>query len=92
MINQPGIRPLSASSSLHNSVLACGSIRDREQVFPVSSRGQHSSPATKPIVPTGGNAVSSQRQGGRLNNAAEFAVAKVDELVNWARKVCDVCA
>ena len=97
LISQPGARSLSASSSLHPSVLSCGSIRNNEQVSPVglpSFRGQHSLPATKPTsdVPTGGKAVSPQRQGGRLNNAAEFAVAKVDELVNWARKVCELYA
>ena len=97
MISQPGIRSLSVSPSLHPSLLACGSVHGSEQVSPVNlppSRGQHSSPAAKPAsdAPTGGKAVSLQRQGGRLSNAAEFAVAKVDELVNWARKVCYVYA
>ena len=96
LISQPGFRSLSTSPSLHRSLLACGLLRGSEQASPVSlpcSRSQHSSPAIKPAsdLPTGGKAVSPRSQGGRLNNAAEFAVAKVDELVNWARKVCDVC-
>ena len=28
---------------------------------------------------------------GRLDNSAEFVVAKLDDLINWARKVCRVC-
>ena len=29
--------------------------------------------------------------GGRLNNAAEYAFTKLDDLVNWARRVSTYC-
>ena len=32
-------------------------------------------------------AAPATRGGGRLNNAAEFAVTKLDDLINWARTV-----
>ena len=47
-------------------------------------RGQQSSAAV--VVPKVGGA-KPVSGGGRLNNAAEFAVMKLDDLVNWGRRV-----
>ena len=47
-------------------------------------RGQQSSAAV--VVPKVGGA-KLVLGGGRLNNAAEFAVTKLDDLVNWGRRV-----
>ena len=54
-------------------------------------RGQQSSAAV--VVPKVGGAkpVSATGAGGRLNNAAEFAVTKLDDLVNWGRRVRKYC-
>ena len=56
-------------------------------------RGQQTSASPSPSS-SGGEEVSHGRHGdravagqGRLNNAAEFAVTKLDDLVNWGRKV-----
>lgn len=47
-------------------------------------RGQQSSAV---VVPKVGGAKPLSATGGRLNNAAEFAVTKLDDLVNWGRRV-----
>ena len=69
------------------SLPALGSVRGSEQATSlVPSRGQQSSAAVAPEV--GG--AKSASTGGRLSNAAEFALTKVDDIVNWARKVSTV--
>jgi hypothetical protein len=52
-----------------------------------SYRGQQSSAAV--VIPKVGGAkpVPAGGVGGKLNNAAEFAVTKLDDLVNWGRRV-----
>ena len=83
----PGVWPHSAALSTYTTqpfLPALGTVRGSEQATSlVPSRGQQSSAAIAPKV--GGAKPAST--GGRLNNAAEFALTKVDELVNWARKV-----
>lgn len=50
----------------------------------VPSRGQQSSAVAEAPEVGGAKPAST---GGRLSNAAEFALTKVDDIVNWARKV-----
>ena len=65
----------------------CGS----QQASPSSLvlfRGQQSSAAVSPRGERDAVVADKARsRGGRLNNAAEFAVTKLDDLVNWGRKV-----
>lgn len=72
------------------AALSPAAVRGSQQASPSSlvvSRGQQSSAAVSPNSPSSGGKTVTKNSGGRLNNAAEFALAKVDELVNWARKV-----
>ena len=81
----------SAAVSTYTVQPALGSVRGSEQAISlVPSRGQQSSAA---VSPEEGGAKPATT-GGRLSNAAEYALTKVDDIVNWARKVCqyhDTC-
>lgn len=67
------------------SLPALSSVRGCEQATSlVPSRGQQSSAAT---APKEGGTSKPAATGSRLNNAAEYALTKVDDIVNWARKV-----
>ena len=74
--------------SVYSSALL---LRGNEQATSASPlvqprRGQQSSAAAV-VVPKVGGAKPVSAAGGRLNNAAEFAVTKLDHLVNWGRRV-----
>lgn len=72
--------------STYSELLGPG-VRGYEQATSllVPSRSQQSA-AVAP-QPSSSDSVSRPHGGGRLNNAAEFAVAKMDDLVNWGRRV-----
>ena len=86
-----GCRRWIVQPHLHSSSLL---LRGSEQATSASQlltvqphRGQQSS-ATVVVPKVGGaKAVSDAGVGGKLNSAAEFAVTKLDDLVNWGRRV-----
>ena len=53
-------------------------LRGNELAMVTHSRSQQTSASVSP---------SPTKSGGMMNNAAEFMVATIDEVVNWARKV-----
>ena len=78
-----------SSYTVQPTLPALGSLRGSEQATSlVPSRGQQSSAATAPGPQEGG--AKPATTGGRLSNAAEYALTKVDDIVNWARKVSPI--
>ena len=85
---RPAVRQRSAALSTQSSQLQpvlCSQRGSEAASSPVPSRGQQTSAAVAHEEVGGSNKPGTT--GGRLSNAAEFALATVDDIVNWARKV-----